>query len=82
MTHQEKANLARWHFVSPDGATDVQYDEAGKLFPGVQIIHGEYSTMQLKNITKDLDGWKVYCRYSNKAGYTDTEMAKITVTDK
>ena len=75
------ANLARWHFVSPDGATDVQYDEAGKLFPGVQIVHGEYSTMQLKNITKDLDGWKVYCRYSNKVGYTDTEMATITVTD-
>ena len=75
------AILARWHFVSPDGTTDVQYDEAGKLFPGVQIIHGEYSTMQLRNITKDLDGWKVYCRYSNKAGYTDTAMATITVTD-
>ena len=75
------ANLARWHFVSPDGTTDVQYDEAGKLFPGVEIIHGEYSTMQLRNITKDLNGWKVYCRYSNRAGYTDTAMATITVTD-
>ena len=75
------ANLARWHFVSPDGTTDVQYDEAGKLFPGVEIIHGEYSTMQLRNITKDLNGWKVYCRYSNRVGYTDTEMATITVTD-
>ena len=75
------AILARWHFVSPDGKTDLQYDEAAKQFPGVQIINGEYSTMQLKNITKDLDGWKVYCRYSNKAGYTDTDMATITVTD-
>ena len=52
-----------------------------KLFPGVEIIHGEYSTMQLRNITKDLNGWKVYCRYSNRAGYTDTAMATITVTD-
>ena len=81
VANYNNASLARWHFVSPDGTTDVQYDEAGKLFPGVEIIHGEYSTMQLRNITKDLNGWKVYCRYSNRAGYTDTEMATITVTD-
>ena len=76
------ATLARWHFVSPDGKTDLQYDEAAKKFPDVKILQGEYSKMHLLNMTKELDGWKVYCRYSNKVGYTDTAMATITVTDK
>ena len=35
VTHQEKANLARWRFLSPDGTTDLQYDEDGDRFPGV-----------------------------------------------
>ena len=74
------AQLARWHFVSPDGQTDVQYDEAAKMFPDLIIKNGEYDTMQLKNIQSDLNGWRVYCRFSNKAGAVDTEMATITVT--
>ncbi|MBR4473851.1 MAG: hypothetical protein IKS55_09465 [Oscillospiraceae bacterium] len=73
------AQLARWHFVSPDGQTDVQYDEAAKLFPDLVIKNGEYDTMQLKNIQSDLDGWRVYCRFSNKAGAVDSGMATITV---
>ena len=35
--------------------------------------------MQLKNIQSDLDGWRVYCRFSNKAGAVDPGMATITV---
>ena len=75
------AQLARWHFVSPDGQTDLQYDEAAKQFPDLKIINGEYDTMQLKNIQADLNGWRVYCRFSNKAGAVDTEMATITVSN-
>ena len=76
------AQLARWHFVSPDGQTDMQYDEAAKIFPDLKIINGEYDTMQLKNIQPDLNGWRVYCRFSNKAGAVDTDMATITVTSE
>ena len=74
------AVLARWHFVSPDGQTDLQHDEAIKQFPGLRVKNGDYSGMQLINIPAELDGWKFYCRYSNKAGYTDSEMATLTVT--
>ena len=73
------AILARWHFVSPDGKEDLLYTDAEDRFPTMQIIHGEYSTMQLKNIPAELNGWSVYCRYSNNSGTTDTASAKITV---
>ena len=74
------AVLARWHFVSPDGKTDLQYDEAAKQFSSVTIKQGDLSKMQLVNVTEDLNGWKVYCRYSNNNGTTDTASATITVT--
>jgi len=74
------AQLARWHFVSPDGQTDLQYDEFAKLYPELKIKNGEFDAMQLSNIPAELDGWRVYCRFSNKAGAVDTEMATITVS--
>lgn len=74
------AVLARWHFVSPDGTTDMQYDEALGQFPGLRVKNGEYSSMQLINIPAELNGWKFYCHYTNRVGYTDSEMATLTVT--
>ena len=44
------------------------------------IKQGDLSKMQLVNVTEDLNGWKVYCRYSNNNGTTDTASATITVT--
>ncbi len=70
---------AVWHFVSPDGATDMTYEKAIKVFPSVQIVDGMYSTMKLSNVSYNLNGWKVYCRYSNNNGYSDTAKATITV---
>ena len=70
---------AVWHFVSPDGKTDITYEKAIKVFPSVQIEDGMYSTMKLYNVSYNLNGWKVYCRYSNNNGYTDTTSATITV---
>ena len=78
----KNAIWAVWHFVSPDGATDLSYEEAQKKFPEMQILNGMYSQMQLKNIPFELNGWKVYCRYSNRSGYSDTDTATITVKEK
>ena len=74
----ENAIWAVWHFVSPDGA-DITYEKAAKVFPYATIKDGMYSTMYLSNITYNMNGWKVYCRYSNNAGYSDTASALITV---
>ena len=76
----ENAELAVWHFVSPDGQTDMTYEAAQTAFPTMEILNGMYSNLQLRNIPYAANGWKVYCRYSNTgAGYVDTAMAKITV---
>ncbi len=78
----QNATWAVWHFVSPDGKTDLTYEAASKKFPALKIYSGMYSDMKLENVPKDLNGWKVYCRYTNNAGSTDTSSALLTVTPK
>ena len=76
----ENAEIAVWHFVSPDGQTDMTYEAAQTAFPTMEIRNGMYSNLQLRNIPYAANGWKVYCRYSNTdAGYVDTAMARLTV---
>ena len=70
---------AVWHFVSPDGFTDLAYDQIGYQFPTMQVLYGMYSKMELRNIPVTANGWKVYCRYSNNGGFTDTNTATLTV---
>ena len=76
---QERAEWAVWHFVSPDGSKDLDYTQAAKEFPKLQIINGDQGTMQLKNIPAELNGWKVYCAFRNNIGTTKTDSATITV---
>ena len=75
----QNAIWAVWHFVSPDGKTDLTYQEASRQFPTMKILNGMYSTMKLENIPLEANGWKVYCRYTNSAGSTDTASALLTV---
>ena len=77
----ENAIYAEWHFVSPDGSRDLDYSQAAKEFSGLEIVNGYASTMQLKNIPASLNGWNVYCRFSNKAGAVTTGRASITVNN-
>jgi hypothetical protein len=79
VARHEDAIWAEWHFVSPDGSRDLGYEDAGKEFAGLEIVNGYASTMKLKNIPAGLNGWSVYCRFSNNVGATNTEKAKITV---
>ncbi|MBR4474411.1 MAG: hypothetical protein IKS55_12325 [Oscillospiraceae bacterium] len=76
----QNAIYAVWHFVSPDGATDLTYEMIGTKFPNLQVSNGMYSTMTLSNIPEAMNGWRVYCCYSNDYGSTSTEKASITVT--
>ena len=78
-TEYKNADTAAWHFLSPDGRRDLTYDQIQTVFPALQVIDGMYSTMYLKNIPWEADGWQVYCRYSNDRGHTDTDHAVITV---
>ena len=79
-TDYVRAIWAVWHFVSPDGKTDLTYDLIPTQFPTMQVYYGVYSKMELRNVPLAADGWKVYCRYTNGYGDTDTETATLTVT--
>lgn len=73
------ATWAVWHFMSPDFQINLTYKEAAERFPGLQIVGGDQSNLQLKNIPADLNGWSVYCEYTNNFGSVDTDPATITV---
>lgn len=75
----ENALLAEWHFVSPDGYRDLNYADAQKEFPTLKVINGYSKDLTLDAIPQALNGWKVYCRFSNNAGSVNTDSALITV---
>lgn len=75
----DNATVAVWHFLSPDGKIDMEYSAAEKQFPPLKVVDGMYSTMTLKQVPASLSGWRVYCRYSNDYGSTDTRTATVTV---
>ncbi len=79
VTKYENAKWAEWHFVSPDGTRDLSYLDIQTEFPGLGVTKGYAKDMTLNNIPAGLDGWKVYCRFSNDHGSTDTRTALITV---
>ena len=70
---------AVWHFVSPDGNTDLPYDQISSRFPNMQVLYGMYSKMELRNIPLAANGWRVYCRYTNNGGSSDSNWATLTV---
>lgn len=76
----QNAIWAVWHFVSPDGTRDLGFEVAQKEFPTLKIIDGGTNILTLQNIPETLNGWKVYCEFSNNSGKVNTEKAKITVT--
>ena len=79
MAKYEDAIWATWHFVSPDGTQDLDYAQAAKEFPTMEIRDGYASTMELIGIPYALNGWSVYCDFSNNTGHTQTTNAKISV---
>ena len=76
----QNAIWAVWHFVSPDGMYDLDYTDIAAILPAMEILGGDTSTMQLKNIPQSLNNWRVYCRFSNRSGSVDTSKALLTVT--
>ena len=79
ITRYENADLAEWFFISPDGSLDISYQRMQDVFPSLEIIGGNTKDLTLRNIPIELNGCKVYCRFSNNAGSVDTETACLTV---
>ena len=79
VSRYQNAKWAEWHFVSPDGTQDIDYTVAENQFPQLRIFNGFANNMTLENIPEALNGWMVYCRYSNDFGSVNTDRAIITV---
>ena len=75
----ENADLAEWHFVSPDGSLDVSYAVVQSYLPELRIIGGSSKALTLQNIPEALNGCRVYCCFTNSAGSVNTKPALITV---
>ena len=79
ITRFENAQNAEWHFISADSMRDLVYTQAQIEFPTLQIAGGNTKDLTLKSIPTELNGWKVYCRFSNNSGSVNTAAALITV---
>lgn len=71
-----------WRMKSPDGRKDLECADAGKEFKGLKITGKTTDKLTLSKIPGEMDGWLFYCRYTNKAGKTDTKAAALFVTDQ
>lgn len=71
-----------WRLQSPDGRQDYPFTDAPKHFRGLTVSGKNSDKLSLSNIPGEMDGWLVYCRYSNKAGRVDTDMVPLFVTDR
>lgn len=69
---------AAWYFVSPDFA-EYRYDEINGVFPELTIRGGGSGSMQILHIPFALNGWYVYCRFTNGFGSGDSQPAQINV---
>ena len=48
-------------------------------YPQLGISGGGSKDVLLTNIPAELNGWRVYCRFTNEYGSTDTKTATITI---
>lgn len=79
VTRYENAELAEWHFVSPDETRDLNYLDIRNEFRTLTVINGNTKDMTLDTIPPGLNGWRVYCRFSNDSGSVNSGSALITV---
>jgi len=71
-----------WHFVSPEGKTDVAYNAIGTYFPKLTVEGGESENLTLSTIPLDFNGWKSYCEFTGKGGKAKSGTATTTVNAK
>lgn len=79
LAKSEGATRTEWHFVNSDFSQDLDYAEAAQVFDRLEIIDGDTGSLVLRNIPESLNGWSVYCHFSNAVGSADTDRAAITV---
>jgi hypothetical protein len=68
-----------WNFQSPDKKA-VTVEEFRTRFP-YAVVEGENTTtLKVKNLSADMNGWAVYCSFFNGEAEVDTTLAFLYVT--
>ena len=69
-----------WNFMSTDGVKYSMQDFK-KIFP-YAVVEGENTTtLTLRNVSTDMNGWGVFCTFFNAGSPKDTEMAFLYVSN-
>ncbi len=72
-------NTLSWTFISLDG-TKYSVQDFRTRFP-YATVEGEYTTtLTVRNLGTEMNGWGVFCTFSNNNGPTDTAMAFLYVS--
>ncbi len=67
-----------WNFVSPDGKTYTVQDFRN-MFPYARVEGDDTATLTVKNVSTAMNGWAVYCAFSNGETEVDTTLAYLYV---
>ena len=59
-----------WTATSPDGKTTCNCNDLPGLFPGVSIGGDGKEKMNIRNVPKEMDGWKVRCTFKGPGDCT------------
>ncbi len=73
----ENADAYDWFFTK--GKTTYTVAEALKKFKGLKVSGEDGEKLSLRNIPTSLNGWKVYCVFTNEKGEIKSKTASITV---
>ena len=70
-----------WHFVSPDGSTDVTGKKLSAAVEGVKVKDNKTNgkSITLKNVPESMHGWAVYAHVNGNGYKLDSERAYIYV---
>lgn len=68
-----------WYFTK--GSKTYTVAEALKKFKGLKVSGEETEKLKLRKIPLELDGWKVYCVFTNEKGEIWSKTALITVKE-
>lgn len=67
-----------WTFMSPDG-TKYSVRDFLNRFPDTRVYGENSTTLTVKNLSTDMNGWRVFCTFCNAGVPTDTAMAFLYV---
>lgn len=75
----DNADAYDWFFTK--GSKTYTVAEALKKFKGLKVSGAETEKLTLRKIPLELDGWKVYCVFTNEKGEIWSKTALITVKE-